>query len=98
MNYWSAKQEKSERILSNVLPAHIAQRLKADESLIADGYADLTVMFADLVNFTQLTESLSPAQMVSLLNKIFSSFDDISDKYGVKKLRRIGDAYMVVGA
>jgi len=46
-------------------------------------------MFADLVNFTQLTESLSPAQMVSLLNKIFSSFDDISDKYGVEKIRRL---------
>ena len=92
-----SEQEKSERILSNVLPAHIAQRLKDEESQIADGYADLTVMFADLVNFTQLTESLSPAQMVSLLNKIFSSFDDISDKYGVEKIKTIGDAYMVVG-
>jgi len=91
------EQEKSERILSNVLPAHIAQRLKADESQIADGYADLTVMFADLVNFTQLTESLSPAQMVRLLNKIFSSFDDISDKYGVEKIKTIGDAYMAAG-
>lgn len=93
----ASEQEKSERILSNVLPANIAQRLKADQNQIADGYADLTVMFADLVNFTQLTESLSPEQMVSLLNKIFSGFDDISDKYGVEKIKTIGDAYMVVG-
>lgn len=91
------EQQKSERVLLNVLPSSIAQRLKNQQGLIADGYADVTVMFADLVNFTQLTESLSPEQMVALLNTIFSKFDELSEKYGVEKIKTIGDAYMVVG-
>lgn len=91
------EQKKSERVLLNVLPSSIAHRLKNDPGLIADGYADVTVMFADLVNFTQLTESLSPEQMVGLLNTIFSGFDELSEKYGVEKIKTIGDAYMVVG-
>ncbi|HEU0189366.1 MAG TPA: adenylate/guanylate cyclase domain-containing protein [Gallionella sp.] len=91
------EQKKSERVLLNVLPNSIAQRLKNNVGLIADGHADVTIMFADLVNFTQLTESLSPEQMVSLLNTIFSSFDDLCEKYGVEKIKTIGDAYMVVG-
>lgn len=91
------EQKKSERVLLNVLPNSIAQRLKNHSGLIADGYADVTVMFADLVNFTHLTESLSPEQMVGLLNTIFSSFDELCEKYGVEKIKTIGDAYMVVG-
>ena len=91
------EQKKSERVLLNVLPSSIARRLKDHQGLIADGYADVTVMFADLVNFTQLTESLSPEQMVGLLNTIFSGFDDLSEKHGVEKIKTIGDAYMVVG-
>lgn len=91
------EQKKSERVLLNVLPSSIAQRLKDHQGLIADGHADVTVMFADMVNFTQLTESLSPEQMVTLLNGIFSGFDELSEKYGVEKIKTIGDAYMVVG-
>ncbi|BBI99169.1 hypothetical protein FGKAn22_08620 [Ferrigenium kumadai] len=91
------EQKKSERVLLNVLPSSIAQRLKDHQGAIADGHADVTVMFADLVNFTQLTESLSPEQMVSLLNTIFSGFDGLSEKHGVEKIKTIGDAYMVVG-
>ena len=91
------EQEKSENLLFNVLPTHIAQRLKNKQGLIADGYADVTVMFADLVNFTQLTEQMSPEQMVSLLNTIFSWFDSFSEKYGLEKIKTIGDAYMVAG-
>ncbi|MGC2167110.1 MAG: adenylate/guanylate cyclase domain-containing protein [Gallionella sp.] len=91
------EQKKSERVLLNVLPSSIATRLKNNQGLIADGHADVTVMFADLVNFTQLTESLSPDQMVSLLNIIFSGFDELSEKYHVEKIKTIGDAYMVVG-
>jgi adenylate cyclase len=91
------EQKKSERVLLNVLPNNIAQRLKNHQGLIADGHADVTVMFADLVNFTQLTELLSPEQMVALLNTIFSGFDELSEKYGVEKIKTIGDAYMVVG-
>jgi len=91
------EQKKSERVLFNVLPSNIAQRLKSNEGLIADGYADVTVMFADLVNFTQLTEQMSPEQMVGLLNTIFSGFDELSEKYKLEKIKTIGDAYMVVG-
>jgi adenylate cyclase len=91
------EQKKSERVLLNVLPSNIADRLKNHQGLIADGHADVTVMFADLVNFTQLTEALSPDQMVSLLNQIFTAFDDLSEKYDVEKIKTIGDAYMVVG-
>jgi adenylate cyclase len=91
------EQKRSERVLLNVLPSNIAQRLKDHQGLIADGHADVTVMFADLVNFTQLTESLSPEQMVGLLNTIFSGFDMLCEKYGVEKIKTIGDAYMAVG-
>jgi class 3 adenylate cyclase len=91
------EQKRSERVLFNVLPSSIAQRLKNNEGLIADGYADVTVMFADLVNFTQLTEQMSPEQMVGLLNTVFSGFDELSEKYGLEKIKTIGDAYMVVG-
>ncbi|MBA3023137.1 MAG: adenylate/guanylate cyclase domain-containing protein [Sideroxydans sp.] len=91
------EQKKSERVLFNVLPSNIAERLKSNEGLIADGYADVTVMFADLVNFTQLTEQMSPEQMVGLLNTVFSGFDELSEKYGLEKIKTIGDAYMVVG-
>ncbi len=91
------EQKRSERVLFNVLPSNIAERLKSNDGLIADGYADVTVMFADLVNFTQLTEQMSPEQMVGLLNTIFSGFDELSEKYGLEKIKTIGDAYMVVG-
>lgn len=91
------EQEKSEQLLNNVLPAHIAQRLKIKPGLIADGYTDATVMFADITNFTQLTEQMPPEQMVNLLNTIFSWFDSYSEKYGLEKIKTIGDAYMVVG-
>jgi len=91
------EQKKSERVLFNVLPSNIAERLKNSQGLIADGYADVTVMFADLVHFTQLTEQMSPEQMVGLLNTVFSGFDELSEKYGLEKIKTIGDAYMVVG-
>lgn len=91
------EQKKSERLLLNVLPVNIAQRLKDNQGLIADGHADVTVMFADITNFTQLTEQMAPNQMVVLLNEIFSWFDSMTDKYGLEKIKTIGDAYMVVG-
>ena len=65
--------------------------------MIADGHADVTVMFADLVNFTQLAAQLPPGEMVSLLNTVFSGFDELSEKYGLEKIKTIGDAYMVGG-
>lgn len=91
------EQEKSERLLLNILPSAIAERLKRGESTIADSFADVTVMFADLVGFTKLSANLSPAQLVELLNYIFSAFDNLAEKYGLEKIKTIGDAYMVVG-
>lgn len=91
------EQKRSERVLLNVLPSNIAERLKSNEGQIADGYADVIVMFADLVNFTQLTERMSPEQMVGMLNTVFSGFDEISERYGIEKIKTIGDAYMAVG-
>ena len=91
------EQKKSESLLLNVFPVNIARRLKDNQTLIADGHSDVTVMFADITNFTQMTEQMAPQQMVALLNKIFSWFDAMTDKYGLEKIKTIGDAYMVVG-
>ena len=96
-NLLMEEQNKSEQLLCNVLPVHIAQRLKGKHDLIADGFADVTVMFADMVNFTQLTEQMSPEQMVAMLNTVFTWFDSFSEKYGLEKIKTIGDAYMVAG-
>jgi len=88
------EKERSERLLLNVLPPAIAERLKHGESNIAQGHADVTVMFADIVGFTKMTEELSPVETVKILNDVFSMFDEIADKYGVEKIKTIGDAYM----
>jgi class 3 adenylate cyclase len=88
------EKERSERLLLNVLPLAIAERLKRGESNIAQGHADVTVMFADIVGFTKMTEELSPVETVKILNDVFSMFDEIADKYGVEKIKTIGDAYM----
>ncbi len=91
------EKEKSERLLLNILPQAIAERLKQGETTIADSFSDVTVMFADLVGFTKLSSHLSPAELVELLNRIFSEFDKLADRYGLEKIKTIGDAYMVVG-
>ena len=91
------QKEQSDRLLLNILPEPIAQRLKLLETNIADSFAEVTIMFADLVNFTQLASQLSPTELVSLLNQIFSTFDHLSEKHGLEKIKTIGDAYMVVG-
>ena len=91
------EQQRSERLLLNVLPASIAERLKRDSSVIADGLADCTVMFADLTDFTRLTEELPPRDMVALLNEVFSWFDLLAEDYELEKIKTIGDAYMVAG-
>ncbi|UIE37712.1 adenylate/guanylate cyclase domain-containing protein [Leptodesmis sichuanensis] len=91
------EQEKSERLLLNILPPPIAQKLKDGETNIADGFASVTILFADLVNFTELSEQVSPTELVALLNEIFSRFDRLTERYGLEKIKTIGDAYMVVG-
>ncbi len=92
-----AEQERSERLLLNILPGPVAERLKHEQQTIADGFADVTVMFADIVNFTRVAEGLSPQQVFSMLNRIFSSFDELAEQYGMEKIKTIGDAYMVAG-
>lgn len=91
------EQQKSERLLLNMLPVHITKRLKQNSATIADGHADITVAFADIINFTRLTEEMSPQQMVVLLNGVFSSFDSLVEKYDLEKIKTIGDAYMAAG-
>ncbi|HSE00075.1 MAG TPA: adenylate/guanylate cyclase domain-containing protein [Burkholderiales bacterium] len=92
-----AEQEKSERLLLNILPGPIARRLKEQHATIADGFSDVTVMFADIINFTRLSEEMPPKFMVTLLNEVFSHFDVLAEKHGLEKIKTIGDAYMVAG-
>jgi len=91
------EQEKSEKLLLNILPKQIAQKLKEGKKDIADGFAEVTILFADLVGFTELSENINPPQLVDLLNEIFSCFDELTDRYCLEKIKTIGDAYMVVG-
>jgi len=89
-----AEQAKSERLLLNVLPKPVAARLKEHEGIIADDYPAATVLFADIVGFTQLSERLSAADLVSLLDRVFASWDALAASYRVEKIKTIGDAYM----
>ena len=91
------QQEQTERLLLNILPASIANRLKQEPGNIAEHFDDVTVLFADIVGFTQIATSVSATTLVNLLNQIFSVFDRLSLKYGLEKIKTIGDAYMLVG-
>lgn len=91
------EKEKSERLLLNILPGTIAGRLKAGEKTIANGHHVVSVMFADLCGFTDLSRQTSPAGLVNMLNDIFTAFDDIVKKNRVEKIKTIGDCYMLVG-
>jgi class 3 adenylate cyclase len=91
------EQEKSERLLLNVLPAPIAARLKQTEGVIADGFPDVTVLFADIVDFTRRSERIAPEHVVQALNDLFSVFDQHARQRGLEKIKTVGDAYMVAG-
>jgi PAS domain S-box-containing protein len=90
------ERAKSEALLLNILPESIADELKAGTAVIADGVSEVTVLFADIVNFTPLTASVTPQKLVGLLDRIFSAFDDLADRLGLEKIKTIGDAYMAV--
>lgn len=102
-----SEQAKSERLLLNILPRVIADRLKQNDwgldkqgkggALIADSFAEVTVLFADIVGFTELSEHTLPTELVGLLNRIFSVFDGLAEQHGLEKIKTTGDAYMVVG-
>lgn len=91
------EQEKSEQLLLNILPEPIAERLKHESQIIAEDFAEVSVLFADIVGFTQLSSSIPPITLLNLLNQIFSSFDELCEQHRLEKIKTIGDAYMVVG-
>jgi class 3 adenylate cyclase len=91
-----AEQQTSERLLLNVLPAPIAQRLKSGERVIVDRFDDVSVLFADIVGFTSMSSRTTPEHLVTMLNELFSLFDTLAEKHGLEKIKTIGDAYMVV--
>ena len=88
---------QNERLLLNVLPAAIAEQLKQTDGIIADRLDDVSVLFADIVGFTALTAHLSPAELIDMLDRLFSAFDDLVERHGLEKIKTIGDAYMVAG-
>lgn len=88
---------ENERLLLNILPASIAERLRDGKVVIADRFDEMTVLFADVVDFTPLAARLSATAIVDLLNRIFSAFDALADRYRLEKIKTVGDAYMVVG-
>ena len=88
---------ENERLLLNILPEPIAQRLRSGEPLIADRFDDVTLLFADIVEFTRLSSTMSPSELVSVLNDVFTVFDELVDRHRLEKVKTIGDAYMIVG-
>jgi class 3 adenylate cyclase len=93
----AVEKAKSERLLLNILPPSIAQQLKQEERTIADSFPEVTVLFADIVGFTELSAQTPAIELVEILNVIFSEFDQLTDEHGLEKIKTIGDAYMVVG-
>ena len=96
MRLLDEERERSERLLLNILPAPIAERLKASGDSIAEHSDGVTVLFADIVGFTPLSANKTPQALVELLNRIFSEFDALADMHGLEKIKTIGDAYMAV--
>jgi PAS domain S-box-containing protein len=91
------QRQETERLLLSIMPQSIAERLKRKSTTIADSYPCVTVLFADIVDFTQLSTRLSPSTLVESLNQIFSEFDRLAELYGLEKIKTIGDEYMVAG-
>lgn len=91
------QKKQTEKLLHNILPARIAELLKQTSGAIAEYFEEVTVLFADIVGFTKLSEEKSASELVSLLNLIFSKFDQLTEDYRLEKIKTIGDAYMVVG-
>ena len=97
MQALALEQDRSEKLLLNVLPKSIAKRLKDNDVRIADSHESVTILFADIVGFTQLSSSIIPAKLVELLSQLFSQFDLLVAEHGLEKIKTIGDGYMVVG-
>ena len=91
------ERARSERLLLNVLPQRIIDRLSAGETLIADRHESVSVLFSDVVGFTGISSRLAPADLIEQLNVLFSGFDEICERTGVEKIKTVGDAYLVIG-
>ena len=89
------EQAKAENLLLNILPSSIAEQLKAQTQPIADQFVSASILFADVVDFTPWSERLQPAEVVGYLDHVFSHFDELADRYGLEKIKTIGDCYMV---
>ncbi|MDD4974454.1 MAG: adenylate/guanylate cyclase domain-containing protein [Bacteriovorax sp.] len=94
MDEIQSERKKSESLLLNILPKAIANRLKKGEVNISDSYPDVSILFADLVGFTELSSKLDAHQLVEVLNEIFTQFDLLCEKYNIEKIKTIGDCYM----
>ncbi|MEI8258329.1 MAG: adenylate/guanylate cyclase domain-containing protein, partial [Deltaproteobacteria bacterium] len=92
----AVEQAKAEKLLLNILPQAIARRLKDSHETIADSFAEVSVLFADIVGFTELSSRTEAGALVAMLNEIFSQFDALAERHGLEKIKTIGDAYMVV--
>jgi class 3 adenylate cyclase len=88
------EQGRAESLLLNILPRSIADRLKTDTSTIADQFSEASILFADIVDFTPMSDRLAPAEIVEILDHLFSHFDVLAERYGVEKIKTIGDCYM----
>ena len=88
---------ENEALLLNILPRSIAERLRGGETVIADQFEDMAVLFADVVGFTELSSRLTPNEVVTLLNEVFTRCDQLTDRFRLEKIKTVGDAYMVVG-
>ena len=91
------QRQQADRLLVNILPYQIAQRLKLGTRTIAESFDEVSVLFADLVDFTAASGNMTPRQLVKILNEIFSIFDQLAEFYQLEKIKTIGDAYMVAG-
>ncbi|MEQ8757278.1 MAG: adenylate/guanylate cyclase domain-containing protein [Coleofasciculus sp. G1-WW12-02] len=90
------EQQKSEKLLLNILPKTIVEQLKQFEGTLAQQFTEATILFADIVGFTHFAAQISPLELLNLLNQIFSVFDQLAEKHGIEKIKTIGDAYMAV--
>ncbi|MBD1912979.1 adenylate/guanylate cyclase domain-containing protein [Leptolyngbya sp. FACHB-8] len=90
------ERSRSQALLLNILPQSVAERLLRNQRTVADNFSTVTVLFADIVDFTQLSAHMTPDQIVELLNTVFSMFDELVEEFALEKIKTIGDAYMVV--
>ncbi len=91
------EREKSDHLLLSIFPETIAAQLRNSHQSVADSFDNVTIIFADIVGFTEYASKMSPSELVAMLDEIFSEFDTLVDKYGIEKIKTIGDAYMAVG-